>query len=127
MFQILQHPVSHSRRFTSRVQASGVWVYWSSDGCEDIAKVRDLSLGGLFLETAARKSVDSTVTLDFLVQEGQIGLDAVVRRAEASRGLALKFSQMTEANRSRLNALVNRLRQPPEGPKTSPRGIFKPS
>src|SRR5438105_15205754 len=101
MFQILQHPVSHSRRFTSRVQAPDVWVYWNSDGRDDIAKVRNLSLGGLFLETVTSKNVDSTVALDFLVQEGQISIDAVVRRAEPSRGLALKFSQMTEANRAR--------------------------
>lgn len=108
---MLQRPVSHSRRFTSRVATSDVWVYWSADGREDIAKVRNLSLGGLFLETSASEKVDSAVSLDFLVQEGQISLDAVVRRAEVSRGLALKFSEMTDSNQSRLTALVNRLRQ----------------
>jgi hypothetical protein len=33
--------------------------------------------------------VGSTATLDFLVREGQIRADAVVRRVEPSRGLGL--------------------------------------
>jgi PilZ domain len=109
---MLQHPVSHTRRFTSRFETpEHVWVYWSADGREDIARVRNVSLGGAFIETSASKKVDSTMKLDFLVQEGQISADAVVRRAEPSRGLALKFTKMTEAEQSRLTALVNRLRQ----------------
>jgi PilZ domain len=114
---MLQHLVSHSRRFTSRFNTpEGVWVYWSADGREDIARVRNLSLGGLFIETSASKKVDSAMKLDFLVQEGQIRADAVVRRAEPSRGLALKFTEMTDADRSRLTALVNRLRQTTRSP-----------
>lgn len=103
---MLQHQVSHSRRFTSRFDTSeGVWVYWSADGREDIARVRDLSLAGLLIETSASRKVDSITKLDFFVQEGQISADAVVRRAEPSRGLALKFTEMTHADRSRLTAL----------------------
>ena len=109
MFQILQHPVSHSRRFTSRVQAPDVWVYWNSDGRDDIAKVRNLSLGGLFLETVTSKNVDSTVALDFLVQEGRIGAEAVVRHVK-SGGLGLKFLALGNEDQKRLRALITRLR-----------------
>ena len=109
---MLQHPVSHSRRFSSRFETpEGVWVFWNADGREDLARVRNLSLGGLFIETAASKKVDSQMKIDFLVEEGQISAEAVVRRAEPSRGLALKFTKLTDADRSRLTALVNRLRQ----------------
>ena len=109
---MMQQPVVHSRRFTSRIETpDGVWVYWSADGREDTSRVRNLSLGGLFLETLASKKVDSTLQLDFLVQEGQISADAIVRRAEPNSGLALKFTDMRDEDKLRLDALVNRLRK----------------
>jgi hypothetical protein len=48
--------------------------------------------------------------LEFLVQEGQITAEAVVRRAEPGRGLAMKFTAVSEEDRLRLEALINRLR-----------------
>jgi hypothetical protein len=53
----------------------------------------------------------STVKLEFLVQEGQIRADAVVRRVEPGHGLALRFTAVIDEDRSRLATLMNRLRQ----------------
>jgi hypothetical protein len=72
-----------------------------------------MSLGGLFVETQAARGVGSTVKLEFLVQEGQIRADAVVKRVEPSLGLALKFTAVMDDDRSRMAALINRLRQSP--------------
>ena len=109
---MLQQSVVHSRRFTSRFETrEDVWVYWSGDGREDTSRVRNLSLGGVFLETSVLRKVDSTLKLDFLVQEGQISADAIVRRAEPNSGLALKFTDMRDDDKLRLDALVNRLRK----------------
>lgn len=109
---MLHQPVSHTRRFTSRLATpEGVWVYWSADGRDDAARVRNLSLGGLFIETSVSKKVDSTVKVDFLVQEGQISADTVVRRTEPGRGLALKFTAVPDRDKLLLTALVNRLGQ----------------
>jgi hypothetical protein len=106
-----QQPVSHLRRFTSRVQTpNDVWVDWRCAGCEDISRVRNLSLGGLFVETQKSRSTGSTAKLEFLVNEGQIRADRVVRRAEPGRGLAMKFTGVSEEGRRRLEALINRLR-----------------
>lgn len=111
-WHMLQQPVSPSRRFTSRVATpDGVWVYWSSDGRDDTSRVRNLSLGGLFVETSQSRRVGSAVRLDFLVQEGQIRAHAVVQRVEPSRGLGLKFTAVTHEDRLPLAALMNRLRQ----------------
>jgi hypothetical protein len=108
---MVQQPVSHSRRFTSRVETpEGVWVDWRCAGCEDISRVQNVSLGGLFVETAKSGVVGSTVQLDFLVQEGAIKAGAVVRRAEPGRGFAMKFTAVSEEDRARLEALINRLR-----------------
>lgn len=69
-----------------------------------------MSLGGLFLETHLSIGVGSTAKLEFLVQEGQIRADTIVRRAEPGRGLALKFTAVLQEDRPRLEALMRRLR-----------------
>jgi hypothetical protein len=106
-----QQSVFYSRRFTSRAETHEcVWVDWRCVGREDISRLRNLSLGGLFVETPKSRSVGSTAKLEFLVQEGQIRADAVVRRADLGRGLAMKFTTVNEADRPRLEALISRLR-----------------
>ncbi len=100
-----------SRRHYPRVETpSGVWVYWNCEGREDTSRVRDLSLGGLFVETAEARDLDATVKLDFLVQEGQIRAEAVVRHAKPGSGLGLRFTALTEEDGPRLTALMTRLR-----------------
>jgi hypothetical protein len=49
-----------------------VWVCWNCDGREDVSLVRDLSLGGLFLDTRWRRVVGTPMKVDFLVREGQV-------------------------------------------------------
>src|SRR5229473_2077784 len=108
---MLQQSPFHSRRFDSRVEThEGVWVDWRCAGREDVSRVRNMSLGGLFIETQTSKGIGSTVDLEFLVQEGQIRADAVVKRVEASRGLAMKFTAVMDKDRPRLEALIRRLR-----------------
>ena len=102
---------SFSRRRTSRIDAGdGVSVYWSCNGRDDISPVKDLSFGGLFIKTRAAKPVGTAATIDFLVQEGQVRADAVVRHVEPASGLGLKFTAMPEGDRPRLGVLIARLR-----------------
>ena len=108
---MLHQAVFHSRRFTSRVEThEHVWVDWRCIGREDISRVRNLSLGGLFVETAKSRAVGASVKLDFLVQEGPIGAEALVRHVK-SRGLGLKFAAMGNEDQKRLRALIARLRK----------------
>jgi len=101
-----------SRRFTSRVQAPGdVWVYWKCQGRDDVSQVRNMSMGGLFIETAQPQPSGTVTRLDFLVAEGQIRADAVVRHAKAGAGLGLKFTALSEQDRPKLAALITRLRK----------------
>ena len=87
-----------------------VWVYWGLKGREETSRVRDLSLGGLFVETAKSTAVGAWVKLHFLVQEGPIGAEAVVRHVK-SGGLGLKLSAMGDEDQKRLKALITRLRK----------------
>jgi hypothetical protein len=88
-----------------------VYVYWRSAGEEDIAPVRNLSMGGLFIETNAPKTPGVSAKLHFLVQEGQIRVDAVVRHAKPGRGLGLRFTAVRNEDRLRLAELMKRLRR----------------
>jgi hypothetical protein len=109
---MLQEPVFHLRRRTSRVKTpEGVWVLWSYDGRNEISQVRDLSLEGLFVETASPRAVGAMTALDFLVQEGRISADAVVRHLNPGHGAGLKFTAVRDGDRSHLAALLNRLRR----------------
>ncbi|MGC2889858.1 MAG: PilZ domain-containing protein, partial [Candidatus Acidiferrum sp.] len=76
---------------------------------EDTSRIRDLSTGGLFVETEALQEVDATIRLDFLVQEGQIRAKAVVRHVKPGSGLGLRFTALTEEDGPRLTTLMARL------------------
>jgi PilZ domain-containing protein len=100
-----------SRRLTSRVETGGeVWVYWQSNGREDVSRVREMSWGGLFIETDQPRAPGITAKLHFLVQEGQIRAESVVRHAVPGIGLGLKFLAVNAQDRRQLAALMTRLR-----------------
>jgi hypothetical protein len=107
------HPIaSPSRRMNSRVEASGeVWVYWQCGAIEDISPVLDMSIGGLFIQTPKPRAENVLARLNFLVPEGQIRADAVVRHARPGIGLGLKFTALSEQDRPQLAALLMRLRR----------------
>src|SRR5207249_10653356 len=95
-----------SRRFTSRVQApEEVWVYWKCQGRDDVSQVRNMSLGGLFIETSQPQASGTITRLDFPVAEGQIWADAIVRHANAGGGLGLRFTALSEQDRPKLATL----------------------
>jgi PilZ domain-containing protein len=108
---MLRQIASPSRRFNSRIETlGGVWVYWRCGGGDDTSQVRNLSVSGLFIETRKPTVVGTKATLNFLVQEGQIRAEAVVRHVQAGHGLGMKFTVLSDADGPRLAALMNRLR-----------------
>src|SRR6266403_2594649 len=82
-----------SRRITLRnTSPSNLWVYWNSKKHGDLSRVYDLSIGGLLVETRQAIPIGETIELDFLVQEGQIRAQAVVRYVKNGFGVGLKFT-----------------------------------
>src|SRR6266853_1777575 len=114
MKTVLQsHPFS--RRLSSRVGTpEGVWVYWRCNARDDLSGVSDLSPRGLFIETSDTRSLVDTVKIDFLVQEGQIRAEAIVRHVKPGTGLGLKLTALAESDRPRLAALMTRLCRLPQ-------------
>ena len=68
-------------------------------------------MGGLFIETDTPTVTAMSAQLHFLVQEGQIRADAVVRHAEPGRGVGLRFTALRNEDRQRLAELMKRLRR----------------
>lgn len=87
-----------------------VSVYWRCNGQDDVSHVLDLGAGGLFIKTRKQKPVGAQAKIEFLVEEGQIRTDAVVRHVEPNKGLGLKFTAMPVGDRPRLGMLITRLR-----------------
>src|SRR5208282_732445 len=92
-----------SRRSNSRVATPGdVYVCWGAVGYDDTSQVRDLGPSGIFVLTRKTKPVGSKTSLYFLVEEGQIRAEAVVRHVKPGRGFGLQFTSVCEDDRQRL-------------------------
>lgn len=103
---------SYSRRALTRLPASDdIWVCWRCDGRDDVSRVLDISIDGLFIETRHVKVKEGMpAKLDFLVQEGRIKAEAEVRHVKGGSGLGLRFVAVGEEDCQRLKALLSRLR-----------------
>lgn len=107
---MLEHVVCASRRLSSRIETTGIWVYWLCDGRADLSAVQNLSLGGVFLNTPKTRPIDSRVEIHFCVHEGQIRTEGIVRHISPGGGLGLRFTAIKEADRPRFIRLMDRLR-----------------
>jgi hypothetical protein len=106
----LEKSVAYSRRVTPRAEADGrVYAFWYSNDRGDLAHVRNLNLGGIFLETPLQKQPGEPVELYFLVEEGQIRARAVVRHTAPGEGLGLKFTALNPDDRLHFGVLMKRM------------------
>jgi len=104
--------ILHSKRHHRRVQTpEGVWAIWRCGQTEDTSRVKDLSVGGLFIETRKVCPIDATVELHFLVQDGEIRANATVRYVKVGSGLGLHFETIRSEDRARFAEMVKRLMQ----------------
>ena len=109
---ILVQKPSYSRRALTRLPTSeDIWVCWQCNGRDDISRVLDISIDGLFIQTPHLKVKEGMqAKLDFLVQEGRIKADAIIRHVKGGDGLGLRFVAVADDDRQRLKAMLSRLR-----------------
>jgi hypothetical protein len=87
----------YSRRFSTRIELRvAVCVYWSCFGKDELSLIRNLSIGGFFITTPKPRSLGATAKVDFLVPDGQIRGEAVIRHVIPSIGLGLKFTALVK-------------------------------
>lgn len=100
----------YHRRANPRAEPDqDIYTFWSCNGPGVVSRVRNLNVGGVFIETGIRKALGDSVKLYFLQSEGQICAKAVVRHVETSQGLGLKFTTLDDQDRLRFVALMKRL------------------
>ena len=87
----------YSRRLSSRIEKpDGVWIYSRRGQAEGVSRVCDLPVGGLFLSTPLPQPEGGKAQLEFLVQEGTIRAEALVRHLISSNALGLKFTRISD-------------------------------
>ena len=98
-----------NRRYPRIPTPKGVWVSWQNDGNQNVSRVRDLNIGGLFIEATTPPSVGTSITLLFSVPEGEIRISAIVKNITPGEGMGVQFVAMTQEHAVRLQTLFSRL------------------
>ena len=111
----MKKQVVTSLRHHKRVDTpQGVWVYWRCGRSEDTSRVRDLSVGGVFIETKKVLPIDATVELNFLVEDGKIFAEATVRYVLPGVGAGLQFKNVRTEDRDQFANMVKRILAQPQ-------------
>lgn len=101
---------SRENRRNPRTEVSrGIWVSWQTTGASTVSRVRDLSIGGVFISTPTPPPVGTIVKLLFALPEGEVRIEGIVRYAESKKGMGLEFTHMGTGDGARLRELMRRL------------------
>jgi hypothetical protein len=98
-----------NRRFPRIPTPKGVWVSWQKGGEQSVSRVRDLNIGGLFIDTPNPPPVGTSITLLFSVPEGEIRGSALVKNMTPGEGMGVQFVAMSQEHAVRLQTLFTRL------------------
>jgi len=106
----MKKQVLHSRRHHKRVDdPPGVLIYWRCGHSEDTSRVRDISVGGVFIETKKSLPIGATVQLNFLVEDGGIDAKATVRYILPGVGVGLQFKNVRTEDQDHFAAMMRRI------------------
>lgn len=97
------------RRYERIATPKGVWVAWQDGKQQNVSRVRDLNVGGLFIATPTPLALGSNVTLLLSVPEGEIRSRAVVRNVITGEGMGVQFTELSQQDAIRVEKLVARL------------------
>jgi hypothetical protein len=122
---MLTQLICPARRTTSRIETpDGVWAIWRCNDREMISAVRNVSPGGLFVELATFRAVGARAEVYFLVPEGGIRAEAIVRHVRLGSGLGLKITEIPDADRAHMASLIRRLRNFSRGEEVADRELI---
>ena len=97
------------RRYQRIATPMGVWVAWQDGARQDVSRVLDLNVGGLFVATPAPIALGAAITILLSVAEGEIRSRAIVRNVKPNEGMGIQFVDMAQTDAVRLERLVARL------------------
>ena len=105
----MDRPSRENRRAPRVATSQGIWVAWTANGPRNVCRVRDLSAGGVFVSTLKPPAVGTVIQLLFVLPEGEMRIDGIVRYADTEKGMGVEFTRMGTADRARLQELLRRL------------------
>ena len=82
---------------------------WQHGGEQNVSRVRDLNIGGLFIDTPNPPPSGTSLTLLFSVPEGEIRSSALVKNVSPGEGMGVQFVAMSQEAAVRLQTLFTRL------------------
>lgn len=101
-------PPKTDRRYSRIATPKGVWVAWQDGGRQEVSRVLDLNLGGLFVTTEHPSTIGTSISILLAVPEGEIRARAVVRNI-STKGMGVEFVELREQDSARLQQLIARL------------------
>ena len=84
---------------------------WHQGAQQNVSRVLDLNVGGLFVATPTPAPVATIVTILLSVPEGEIRSQAFVRNVTPGQGMGIEFRNMSQEDADRMERLVTRLLQ----------------
>jgi Tfp pilus assembly protein PilZ len=97
------------RRHQRIATPKGVWVAWQDGKQQNVSRVRDLNVGGLFIASPTPLALGSVVAILLSVPEGEIRSRATVRNIIPGEGMGVQFTEISQQDQTRLEKLVTRL------------------
>lgn len=98
-----------NRRNPRTEVSKGIWVSWQTTGGRTVSRVRDVSVGGVFVCTPSPPPVGTTVKLLFALPEGEVRVEGIVRYAATKKGMGVEFVRMSTGDSARFRELLRRL------------------
>jgi hypothetical protein len=102
--------IQEKRRHRRVATPVGMWVECEVSGRKSVSRVCDLTECGLFVSTPDPAELGAAVKLLFVVREGEIRSNAIVRNSIPNKGMGVEITAMTAEDRARFSKLVKRLR-----------------
>src|ERR1700682_448089 len=116
--------IEEKRRHRRVATPMGMWVKWEASGNKSVSRVCDLTICGLFISTPDPPAGGTIGKLLFVVPEGEIRTQSVVRNSIPNKGMGVEITAMRAEDRARLGKLVKRLSRVQDSDKPSYREII---
>lgn len=88
----------HDRRVSERSRLI-VEIYFAGVDATGVAHTRDISLGGLYMNTQHKLAENDLIKIRIPFQTGQAVIDAQVAYSNPGHGVGLRFVHLSEENR----------------------------
>jgi hypothetical protein len=106
----MTRPSGKENRRSARIAVpKGLWVAWQVGRARNVSRVRDLSAGGVFIQTPIEVPIGAEIELLFSLPEGEARVAGIVRYADGKNGIGVEFTNMGAADRARVQELLRRL------------------